>query len=82
MVKNLVMRFLAYLFPITDMGVVEISSEQMIRKRFTATERFWGGRPPILLAWTTDDPVRILSDNLQRKMDNGEDIPKPLRVIG
>ena len=82
MVKNLVMRLLAYLFPITDMGVVEISSEQMIRKRSIATERFWGGRPPILLAWTTDDPVRILSDNLQRKVDNGEDIPKPLRVIG
>jgi hypothetical protein len=82
MVKNLVMRLLAYLFPITDMGVVEISSEQMSRRRSIADERFWGGRPPILLSWTTDEPVHILSNNLQRRAENGEYIPAPLRVIG
>jgi len=82
MVKKLIMRLLAYLFPIKSMGAVEISHEQMERRSIESTERFWGGRAPVVIAWTGNKPEHVFSDNLRRRLRDGKDLPHPVRVIG
>ena len=82
MVKKLVMRILEQVFPFKGPGDVDISPEQMERRSIESTERFWGGRAPVVVAWSKNDPERVFSKNLQRKLDRGEEIPHPTRIIG
>jgi len=82
MISKLIENLLARLFPIKSFGKVDLSHEQMLRRHTAATERFWGGRAPVVIKWSRDPEERIISDNLKRRLDEGKEIPRPIRIIG
>jgi hypothetical protein len=78
---SLVERSLSWLFPIKDMGGVEISAIDLQRRAFNASCRFWGGKSPEMIYWQAE-PEYILSDNLKKRKESGLPIPPPICTIG
>jgi hypothetical protein len=78
---SLIERILSWLFPIKDMGVVEISPIDLQRRAFAASCRFWGGKAPEVIYWQVE-PEYILSDNLKQRKEAGLPIPPPICTIG